>query len=154
MPGNPGNTDATRPASVLVHPGRTCGCRTPPGTGTVDRMNSATASASLALLRRLVPRPAAAPRTLVATLAPTDPVQPLDCAPGCRATLQVLAGLAWVTQHGDEDDWFLQAGQRLALPGPGRLYVGAEGSAPLRLRWVVEPAPPRDGTAGSVRGVA
>lgn len=154
MPGNAGNTDATRPASVLPHLAPACGCRTPPGTGTVGSMNSATASASLALLRRLASRPAAAPRTLVATLAPNDAVQPLDCAPGCRATLQVLAGLAWITQHGDGDDWFLEAGQRLALPGPGRLYVGAEGSAPLRLRWVVEPAPPQDGTAGTVRAAA
>ncbi|WP_415267606.1 DUF2917 domain-containing protein [Acidovorax sacchari] len=117
-------------------------------------MNSATASASLALLRRLASRPAAAPRTLVATLAPDDPVHPLDCAPGCRATLQVLAGHAWVTQHGDGDDWFLEAGQRLALPGPGRLYVSAEGSTPLRLRWVVEPAPPQDGTAGTAGAAA
>ncbi|MBF9264265.1 hypothetical protein [Paracidovorax cattleyae] len=38
--------------------------------------------------------------------------------------------------------------------GRGRLYVGAEGSAPLRLRWVVEPAPPQDGTAGTVRAAA
>ncbi|MDA8448583.1 DUF2917 domain-containing protein [Acidovorax sp. NCPPB 3859] len=117
-------------------------------------MNSATASAPLALLRRLAPRPAKAPRTLVATLAPGDPVHPLDCAQGCRATLQVLAGIAWVTQHGDGDDWFLEAGQRLVLPGPGQLYVSAEGSAPLRLRWVVDPAPPQDGTAGTVRAAA
>lgn len=154
MPGNAGNTDATRPASVLVHLPRACGCHPPPGAGTVDGMNSATASAPLALLRRLAPRPAKAPRTLVATLAPGDPVHPLDCAQGCRATLQVLAGIAWVTQHGDGDDWFLEAGQRLVLPGPGQLYVSAEGSAPLRLRWVVDPAPPQDGTAGTVRAAA
>ncbi len=111
-------------------------------------MNSAATLALatlLAPLRRLASRRTAAQQPLEAMLAPDDPVRTLDCAPGCRATLQVLAGRAWITQHGDGEDWFLEAGQQLALPGPGRLYASAEGNAPLRLRWVVDPAPRSEG---------
>ena len=109
---------------------------------------------ALTFLRRLAPRRAAAPRALVATLAPGEPVRALDCAPNCRATLQVLSGRAWITQHGEGDDWFLEAGQRLALPGHGRLYASTDGPEPLRLRWVVEPASPQSGTSGAVRAAA
>lgn len=114
-------------------------------------MNSAPA---FTFLRRLAPRRAMPSRTLVATLAPAEPVRALDCAPGCRATLQVLSGHAWITQHGEGDDWFLEPGQRLALPGPGRLYAGTDGPEPLQLRWVVEPASPHGGTPEAVRAAA
>lgn len=114
-------------------------------------MNSAPA---LTFLRRLAPRRAMPSQTLVATLAPADPVRTLDCAPGCRATLQVLSGRAWITQHGEGDDWFLEAGQRLALPGHGRLYASTDGPEPLRLRWVVEPTSPQGGTSGAVGAAA
>ena len=157
MAAKPGSTECARPASVPAHLARACGCRASQGAGKVDGMNSAPTPALSALLtpfRRLASRRTATPQTLAATLTPADPVRALDCATGCRATLQVLAGRAWITQHGDGDDWFLEAGQQLALSGPGRLYAGAEGGLPLRLRWMVEPAPPRDGTACTVRTAA
>ena len=37
--------------------------------------------------------------------------------------LDGLSGRAWITQHGEGDDWFLEPGQRLALPGDLRELV-------------------------------
>jgi len=77
----------------------------------------------------------------------------LDLAPGellrwrpaAAIELQLLAGRAWVTQAGDEDDHFLGAGDTLRLCPGALALVEAEG--PLRLRLL---AP--QGTALQPRG--
>lgn len=71
-------------------------------------------------------------------LEPGAPVTPLRCRTGQRASLEVLEGRLWLTQQGCGDDLFLEAGQRLTLQGPAVLYAGADGAAPLRLRWMQE----------------
>jgi hypothetical protein len=72
------------------------------------------------------------------TLAPDQPVMLLHCRAGQRASLEVLSGRLWLTQQGRSEDLFLQAGQGLTLQGPAVLYAGADGTTPLRLRWVQE----------------
>lgn len=72
------------------------------------------------------------------TLEPGQPVMPLHCRAGQRASLEVLEGRLWLTQHGRRDDLFLEAGQCLTLQGPAMLYAGADGATPLRLRWLQE----------------
>lgn len=89
-----------------------------------------------------------ASHVLQITLEPGQPVLPLQCRPGQRALLEVLAGRAWITQQGRHSDLFLEAGQGLSLQGPALLYASAEGPMPLRLRWAQEagaaaPAPLR-----------
>lgn len=76
------------------------------------------------------------------TLEPGQPVLPLQCRPGQRALLQVLAGRVWITQQGRPNDLFLDAGQGLALQGPALVYASAEGTVPLRLRWAQEAEAP------------
>jgi len=72
------------------------------------------------------------------TLDHGQPVVPLHCRAGQRASLEVLSGRLWLTQQGRSDDLFLEAGQGLTLQGPAVLYAGADGTTPLRLRWVQE----------------
>lgn len=85
-----------------------------------------------------------------------EPVRALPCPRGRRAVLEVLSGRAWITRHGCGDDVFLGAGQRLVLAGPARLYVGADGPQPLRLRWALERDGPCAGTPvpGAAGGLA
>ncbi|SFD33314.1 DUF2917 domain-containing protein [Paracidovorax konjaci] len=91
------------------------------------------------------PAPSRLPRAVPATeacatltLHAGEPVRALPCPRGRCAVLEVLSGRAWITRHGCGDDVFLGAGQRLVLAGPARLYAGADGPQPLRLRWVLE----------------
>lgn len=102
-----------------------CGCWIGSVTRTVEGMNL------------LNPSPPAA-YILQITLAPDQPVMPLHCGAGRRATLEVLEGRLWLTQQGSSDDLFLEAGQAHTLQGPAVLYAGADGTTPLRLRWVHE----------------
>ena len=72
------------------------------------------------------------------TLEPGQPVMPLHLRAGQSASLEVLEGRLWLTQHGEQSDVFLDAGKTLALHGPALLYAGADGTQPLRVRWVQE----------------
>ena len=76
------------------------------------------------------------------TLDHGQPVMPLHCRAGQRASLEVLEGRLWLTQQGRSEDLFLVAGQGLTLQGPAVLYAGADGATPLRLRWVQEAGAP------------
>ncbi|HSW07268.1 DUF2917 domain-containing protein [Aquabacterium sp.] len=66
---------------------------------------------------------------------------PLDLQPGQVLALPastgdhwllVLQGRIWLTQSGDTDDHFLQAGQRLLLGRHGRVVLEADGGEPAR----------------------
>lgn len=46
--------------------------------------------------------------------------------------LLVLQGRVWLTQRGDADDHFLQAGQRLLLGNHGDVVIEADGGEPAR----------------------
>lgn len=46
--------------------------------------------------------------------------------------LLVLQGRVWLTQSGDADDHFLQAGQRLLLGNHGHVVIEADGGEPAR----------------------
>jgi hypothetical protein len=48
---------------------------------------------------------------------------------GAQAELHVLRGVLWLTQSGDPTDYFLRAGQSMALAGT-RTVVQAEGGRP------------------------
>lgn len=60
------------------------------------------------------------------------------------ASLNVLRGRVWVTASNQLDDHFVDAGQRLAMPGRSRVVISGECDAtisiqvaPRRLRWLV-----------------
>lgn len=54
---------------------------------------------------------------------------------GESAVLEVEQGRVWLTCAGLPDDHFLDAGQRLAVSGPARPHLSAEGTGFARLRW-------------------
>ena len=60
-----------------------------------------------------------------------DQTRTLDCP--AQATLTVVSGRLWVTQSGDTDDYFLGAGQSLAI-GHGRLVIEADGGCAAHFR--------------------
>jgi len=60
------------------------------------------------------------------------PGELLRWQPAAAIELHLLAGRAWVTQAGDEDDHFLAVGDSLRLRPDALALVEAEG--PLRLR--------------------
>lgn len=50
------------------------------------------------------------------------------------ATLHVLRGRVWVTASNQFDDHFIDAGQRLALPGRSRVVISGECEAAISIR--------------------
>ena len=50
------------------------------------------------------------------------------------ATLHVLRGRVWVTASNRLDDHFIDAGQRLALPGRSRVVISAECEAAFSMQ--------------------
>lgn len=120
----PASTVALQQGSVLPRLATACGCCWDGAARTVGAMN----------LLHLSP----SSQVLQITLEPGQPVLPLQCRPGQRALLEVLAGRVWITQQGRGSDLFLDAGQGLALQGPAVIYASAEGTVPLRLRWAQE----------------
>lgn len=50
------------------------------------------------------------------------------------ATLDVLRGRVWVTASNRLDDHFVDAGQRLALPGRSRVVISGECEAAISIR--------------------
>lgn len=55
--------------------------------------------------------------------------------------LSVRQGRAWITRHGELDDWVVEAGTRLPLAGGADLLVGPwDGNEPVTVSWErVEP---------------
>lgn len=50
------------------------------------------------------------------------------------ATLDVLRGRVWVTASNQLDDHFVDAGQRLALPGRSRVVISGECDAAISIQ--------------------
>ena len=55
---------------------------------------------------------------------------------GCSHTLAVEKGCIWVTRSGDAHDYWLRAGETLALTRGERLWVSVEGELPARVSFV------------------
>lgn len=71
----------------------------------------------------------------------------------CDHWLMVLQGRVWLTQSGDADDHFLQAGQRLLLGNHDHVVIEADGGEPARYclqhAWPVSPVEPAGGKAAA-----
>lgn len=87
----------------------------------MQAMNTATA-----LLERPSAGPAGEALHLPPLAGPAGRVHTLDCPAGAAA-LRVIQGRVWLTVEGQPEDHFLSAGQALALHGPARLHLSAEG---------------------------
>lgn len=73
----------------------------------------------------------------------------LDAAPGLW--LRVWGGRLWVTATGDPNDYFVAAGQTLAL-GPGRLVLEAD-AGPARYS-LLRPAAAQSGWSAASRRIS
>jgi hypothetical protein len=94
-------------------------------------------------VRRLDPAVAAAHPWL-------EPGELRRCRLRQAARLQVVSGQAWVTRAGGPEDHFLWPGDGLDLDAGADLLVQAEGSEPLRWRWL-PPAPTGPRPTGASR---
>ncbi|WP_280153731.1 DUF2917 domain-containing protein [Piscinibacter sp. XHJ-5] len=71
----------------------------------------------------------------------------LRCADRRDAWVTVVRGRVWITQAGDPDDHFLDAGQAMHLAAGSQSLVGAEGAARIMvMQGPDRPAPPRHRT--------
>jgi Protein of unknown function (DUF2917) len=52
---------------------------------------------------------------------------------GCSRRVAVEEGLIWLTRSGDSHDYWLAAGETLALNGGERLWLSVEGNRPARV---------------------
>ncbi|MGC4078080.1 MAG: DUF2917 domain-containing protein [Rubrivivax sp.] len=86
------------------------------------------------------------------------PGQALTLPPGpAGRRLRVLQGRVWLTISGNAEDFFVVAGEELALGacGPGGVVVQAEGREAASLRWTAAPgavdlgARPHEAAAGA-----